>query len=362
MLHPSTLRRLRHALFPILTTLALLSGAAKTLQASDPQPAAAPDPITATDHKNKGTHQVYTDPSSTDDDYIIQGEYIGKDPKGHQIGVQIIALGNGSFTYVSYPGGLPGMGWNGDQKKLTRLQASRSPGDTTVVFRTVSFIAEVDGNKIFVSDPHHKQLMELDRIDRQSPTLNAPPPPEAVVLFHDKGTNHFNGAKVTEEGLLTEGAITKEAFSDFTLHLEFRLPYIPTARGQDRGKSGLLIQGLHEIRLLDSFGLEALNHECGAISQVAAPKLNMCLPPLTWQTLDIDYRAARFDASGNKTSNAVISVKHNGILIHENLEIPHITAPSDSSMESKPGPLQLQNFGHPIRFRNIWVIHKPAKN
>lgn len=352
---PSFFPRIGHALiFVLLGTITLLNTA-------DSSPTTAPASASATDHIAKPL--IYDDPSSTDDDYIIQGEYLGQDPMGQKIGVQIIALGNNSFEYVSYPGGLPGIGWNGDRKKLTRLQANRNPGDTTVVFRTDSFIAEVDGNKIFVTDPHHKALMELERIDRQSPTLGAHPPQGAVVLFDDKGNIQFNDAKVTKDGLLPEGATSKESYTDFTLHLEFRLPYIPAASGQHRGNSGIYLQGRYEVQLLDSFGLEGKNNECGAIYQVAAPKVNMCYPPLTWQTLDIDFTAARFDSTGNKTANAKVTIKHNGVVVHENLEIPHTTVSAPNPQETPaPGPIHLQNHGNPIRFRNIWVIHNPTEN
>jgi hypothetical protein len=303
--------------------------------------------------------KAYDNPASTDDDFIIQGEYVGTASDGGRFGVQIIALGNSTFEAVSYHGGLPGSGWDGDKSKIERVQGSREPGDTTVIFKSEEYVGEVDGNKIFVSDPHGKSLMELDRVSRESPTLNAPPPAGAQILFNGKDLNRFIKASVTEDGLLTQGATSIDSFTDFTLHLEFRLPYTPTGRGQARGNSGVYLQGRYEIQLLDSFGLEGKDNECGGIYKVAVPKLNLCYPPLSWQTYDIDFTAAKFDDQGNKTANARVSVKHNGVLIHENQEIP---APTGGALlkdeTTAAGPLQLQNHGNPVRFRNIWLLPK----
>jgi len=307
----------------------------------------------AKDEKPK--HKAYTSPASTDDDFIIQGEYVGES-QGDKLGVQIIALGDNTFEAVTYLGGLPGAGWEGDRQIVTRVKGKREPGDTTVIFRSEIETAEADGNMVYLTNPHGMSIGELTRTQRESPTLKAAPPAGALVLFDGKGTNDFTGSRVTEDGLLMEGATSASKFQDFSIHLEFCLPYMPTARGQARGNSGIYLQGRYEVQMLDSFGLEGKDNECGGLYKIASPRENLCFPPLSWQTYDIDFTAAKFDTSGKKTANAKVTVKHNGVLIHENVELPGTTGAAPNKDESAtPGPIYLQNHGNPVRYRNVWV-------
>ena len=163
------------------------------------------------------------------------------------------------------------------------------------------------------------------------------------------------------DSLLIAGATSKRKFQNCQLHIEFLLPFMPEARGQARGNSGCYLQGRYEVQMLDSFGLEGKNNECGGIYTIAEPSVNMCFPPLAWQTYDIDYTPARFDAAGKKTANARITVKHNGVTIHDNVELAHITPGGAPKEEPGKGPFQLQAHGNPVTYRNIWVVAKKAE-
>jgi hypothetical protein len=178
------------------------------------------------------------------------------------------------------------------------------------------------------------------------------------VLFDGKGINRFPKSRVTDDSLLMEGITSEDLFQDFTLHIEFRLPFMPEARGQARGNSGIYLQGRYEVQMLDSFGLDGKDNECGGLYKISAPRENLCFPPLTWQTYDIDFTAAKWDANGQKNANARITVKHNGVTIQDDVELPGDTAAAPLKEAPTPGPIHLQNHGNPVRYRNIWVLPK----
>lgn len=304
--------------------------------------------------------KAYTDPVQTDDDFAIQGEYTGE-LDGKTFGVQIWAQGGGKFEAVSYQGGLPGDGWDGDREKVTRTPGERGAESKTAHFTAAdgSIEAEVNGETILVHNADGVRVMELNRTVRSSPSLGAPPPENAVVIFDGKGVNRFPASRVDESiGALMEGVTSEDTFNDCTVHVEFLLPYMPEARGQGRGNSGLYLQGRYEVQMLDSFALEGKDNECGGLYKIAKPRVNMCLPPLTWQTYDVEFIAAKFDGEGKKTSNARISVKHNGVTIHEDQELPSSTTAAPHKEANSPGPIYLQNHGNPVRYRNIWVVRK----
>ncbi|MEM7312811.1 MAG: DUF1080 domain-containing protein, partial [Planctomycetota bacterium] len=115
------------------------------------------------------------------------------------------------------------------------------------------------------------------------------------------------------------------------------------------------VQSRYEVQVLDSFGLEGKDNECGGIYSINKPKLNMCYPPETWQTYDIDFKAAKYDDSGKKVKNARITVKHNGVVIHKDQELAHGT-PGRHKEAPEPDSLFLQDHGNPVVFRNIWAV------
>ncbi len=302
-----------------------------------------------------GLHGDPADPSKVDSDYAIQGEYSGtvKGEEGDfKLGCQVVAMGNGNFMARGYVGGLPGDGWN-LSKEETVIASIRENRSTVfendkrraILKEGAMEIQTLDGNKIG----------SLERILRKSPTLGAKPPRGAVVLFEGASTENFKPGRMTEDHLLMEGAKSIKLFGDHRLHVEFRLPYKPTARGQGRGNSGLYLQGRYEVQMLDSFGLEGKSNECGGVYGIAPPRENMCFPPLTWQTYDVDFRSARFE-DGKKTKNAFMTVRHNGVVVHDQLNLPKRTTASPLKEGPEPGFVYLQNHGNPVRYRNIWVL------
>jgi len=300
--------------------------------------------------------QTYTDPAEADEDFAVQGEYTGKmrTGDGEQVGVQVIALGQGKFHAVLYSGGLPGEGWN----RQTKREGDGETRDGVTELRGEKGTGRIQEGVLTLSNADGQEVGRLERVERQSPTLGQEPPEGALVLFDGSTPDEFEGGRLTDDGLLMQGTTSKRKFGDCTLHLEFQTPYMPQARGQARGNSGCYLQGRYEVQILDSFGLEGKNNECGGIYSIRDPDQNMCLPPLAWQTYDLDYTAARFDREGNKTANAMLTVRHNGVLIHENVELPHATTAAPVAEGPEEGPLFLQDHGNPVRFRNIWLIER----
>ncbi len=229
-------------------------------------------------------------------------------------------------------------------------------------------------------DPDGREItgvIELEKCFRASKTLGAKPPADAVILFNGRNFDAWKYANKPENvkvewKLLRPGAmevtqgkgsiITKQQFTDFKLHVEFRTPFKPDARGQGRGNSGVYMQGRYEVQVLDSYGLEGRNNECGGIYGVAEPWINMCAPPLAWQTYDITFRAPQFDDAGNRTRKALMTVVHNGVKIHENVPVPNPTTAAPDRNVTRPGGIYLQNHGNPVRFRNIWLVELPRQD
>ena len=290
----------------------------------------------------------FIDPDAAGPDFVVQGEYEGQDG-----GAQVIALGGGKFRAVGWDNGLPGAAR--DATKRVELNGERV--GESVIFRGDGWDAKIEDGKITgTSDEGAK--FELKRVERTSPTMGVKPPEGAVVLFDGTNADAWEGGKMDARKLLFCGTKSKQSFGDCTLHLEFRTPFMPAARGQGRGNSGVYLQDRYECQVLDSFGLKGEDNETGGIYSISKPTLNMCFPPLAWQTYDIEFAGARFDADGKKTKKAMMTVKLNGVLVQENVEVPKTTTAAGRGEGAEPGPIQLQNHGTPVFYRNIWVVEK----
>ena len=309
---------------------------------------------------------AFTDPTATDADFPFQGEYAGvvqHEGGETKFGVQVIALGAGKFSAVAYLGGLPGDGWQAPEKITgSGVRAGDVVRIEGVDLSGTKRQAEIRGGTLVVLDDAGQAIASLPKVERTSPSLGAAPPEGAVVIFDGAGPVDENttleNPRITADGLLMEGVATKEEFGDALWHIEFRLPYQPLDRGQARGNSGAYIQGRYEVQMLDSFGLEGENNECGGVYSVAAPSVNMCLPPLAWQTYDVEITSPRFEGD-KKVANARMTVRHNGVVVHDDVEVPQLTPGGVRTTETPAGPLFLQDHGNPVRYRNIWVLPKP---
>lgn len=206
-------------------------------------------------------------------------------------------------------------------------------------------------------------LKPEDKID----TPSTPAPAGAIVLFDGKSLDQWVGkdGKPTTWELLPSGAmqvkkgdiVTKEKFDGhFKLHVEFRVPYMPEAKGQGRGNSGVYSQGRYEVQILDSYGLKSQDNDCGGIYKVATPLVNACKAPTVWQAYDIDFTAPKFE-NGKKVAPGKISVVQNGQVIHKDVIIPIDNTVSGMGGDpSTPGPILLQDHGNPVQYRNIWLL------
>jgi hypothetical protein len=191
-------------------------------------------------------------------------------------------------------------------------------------------------------------------------------PSDAIILFDGKDLSQWvqrdSGEPANwkaENDYLNTGhgdIWTKQKFGDLQLHVEFWLPLIADAKGQGRANSGVFLQGWnYEVQILDSYGLNSGKNDCGAIYNIYPPMVNACRPPQNWQTYDIFFHPAKFDADGKKTANARISVMQNGVWIHENADVPSCTPDPKMTEPKEAAPIVLQDHGSALRFRNIWV-------
>lgn len=229
----------------------------------------------------------------------------------------------------------------------------------------------IDGDRL-VADPGYYGIgLELKKTTHKSPTEGAQPPAGAVVLLaYSPGSPPDSSAwkggswKPQDDGSLQcdpgKGSIlSKQNFGDMKLHLEFWLPLMADNFGQARANSGVIINNLYEVQVLDSFGLVPSMGDCGAIYSQARPRVNANLPPEHWQTYDITFRAPRMNSDGTVKEKARVTVELNGVKVQDGTQIEGATAghePGKPPANAAKGPLQLQDHGNRVRYRNIWVV------
>lgn len=233
----------------------------------------------------------------------------------------------------------------------------------------------INGVKVHEEDPAKQpppEVVEPEPYDAEK----AKAPEGAIVLFDGtaeslaKNWTDMKGGET--QWKLVDGAMesvkragyirTKDEFGSCRLHLEFATPKEVKGDGQGRGNSGVFLMGIYEVQVLDSYNNATYpDGQCGALYGRAVPKANACRPPGEWQTYDITFHRPVFDDQGKVTRKARFTVVHNGVTIHDDVELtggtgwmgPH--AVTDYKAHGDTGPISLQDHGNPVRFRNVLI-------
>jgi len=206
-----------------------------------------------------------------------------------------------------------------------------------------------------------------------APATPAPPPGDATVLIGTRDDlsawQMMDGAAVTwpmTNGVASTGKgliRTKAEFTDFQLHVEFATPSVVKGDSQGRGNSGVFLLGKFEIQVLDSYHNRTYaDGSAGAMYGQFPPLVNASRPPGEWQTYDIAFTAPRFKQGGTLDKPAIVTVLHNGVLVHNATAFWGPTAHKKIdpyTPDTAKGPIALQDHGNPVRYRNVWI--RPVK-
>lgn len=223
--------------------------------------------------------------------------------------------------------------------------------------------------------PFHFEIHDEDRpappvVDPGTTGTPGQPPSDAVVLFDGSDLSAWESVEggeaawQVEDGYLevvpgTGDIRTKEGFGDVQLHVEWSAPDPPVGEGQDRGNSGIFLMGRYEVQVLDSYANETYpDGQAAAIYGQHPPSVNAMRPPGEWQVYDIVFHRPRFDEGGELIRPATVTVLHNGILVQDHVELTGPTAHRARppyAAHPRRLPISLQDHGHPVRFRNIWL-------
>lgn len=201
------------------------------------------------------------------------------------------------------------------------------------------------------------------------PAMPAPPPADAIVLFRGADLSAWRSGDAEARWRVADGwfevvpttgeLATRQAFGDVQLHIEWASPATPEGDGQNRGNSGVFLMGRYEVQVLDSWDNETYaDGQAAAVYGQYPPLVNASRPPGEWQSYDIIFRRPRFDDDGELLTPATLTVLHNGVLVHDAVELTGPTAHRarpDYAAHADRLPLVLQDHGQPVRFRNIWV-------
>ena len=196
-------------------------------------------------------------------------------------------------------------------------------------------------------------------------------PSDAIVLFDGTNLNEWtNGKGEAAEWIVADGCVTvkkgtgtmktKRQFQDYQLHIEWRTPAEVVGESQGRGNSGIFMQGIYEVQVLDNYNNRTYrNGQAGSIYKQHPPLVNVCKAPGVWQVYDIIYTAPRFNEDGTYFTPPTITVLQNGVLVQNNVKMrgptEYIGIPEYTVKKHGPGSIELQDHGNPVSYRNIWI-------
>jgi hypothetical protein len=219
--------------------------------------------------------------------------------------------------------------------------------------------------------PQHSRERPAPPVVTPGAAVQASVPSDAIVLFDGKDLSKWrakkdkapaawkveNGSFVVVKG--TGDIETAQGFGDCQLHIEWSAPSPAVGEDQDRGNSGVFFQGIYELQVLDSYRSATYpDGQAGALYGQYPPLVNPARPPGEWQVYDVVYRRPRFGADGKLVSPARMTAFWNGVLIHDARELMGPTTNkvrTPYSAHADKLPLSLQDHGHPVRFRNVWI-------
>ncbi len=253
-------------------------------------------------------------------------------------------------------------------ERWTAVEKNDKGQDETVHYMTI------DGIMVHETDPAKQPQPRIVTPGTES-TQEVPgtPPSDAIVLFDGKDLSNWTSTKEGEptKWILKDGAMSptkdsgmirsKQHFGSCQLHVEWATPKEVKGNGQGRGNSGVFLMGQYEIQVLDSYENTTYpDGQAGALYGRHVPLVNACRKPGEWQSYDIIFHRPIFE-NGNVVKRATFTVLHNGVLIHDHVELsggtgwlgPH--AVTDYVPHGDKGPIELQDHGNPVLFRNIWV-------
>jgi hypothetical protein len=335
--------------------------------------------------------------------FEIQGEYFGITSTNQRLGAWVVSRNQSSsgttpnrYGFVFLPGGLltlPGDTLYGGWDKVTKWQGSGT-GSTAIMITTLAdgknftlgtsgtapattstggvTVDSVSGTgenrKIHGRISTDNSTFTLNRVVRKSPTANLKPLSTwgAVTWFDtatasadlSKWVNQDNAPTLYQSTYLLRGSKMASAYAHGRgyLHIEFMTCFNPYQTGQNRGNSGIYLQGKYEAQVLDSYGLAGLNDEFGGIYTVRAADVNAALPPTTWHTYDIYFTPRTSGSAGQAAGAAYMTVYANGVKTQDSIPTPSITTAGLTGDMLVNAPLYLQNHSNQVIYRNIWWI------